>query len=58
MNIYRATALAHYRHRREADVIVEAFSGRVVVALWIVLAILVLGGMWLIVSLNGSLPNA
>jgi hypothetical protein len=58
MSIYRAKALEHYHHRRLADVAVEPFSGRLILILWILLAILVFGGAWLLIWVNRSFPHA
>lgn len=58
MSIYRAKALEHYRYRRQADIAVEPFSGRLIVTLWIILALLIFGGGSLFIWMNGRLPHA
>jgi hypothetical protein len=57
MSIYRTKALEHYHYRRQADVAVEPFSRRLIVALWLLVALLVLGGAALFIWLNRSLPH-
>jgi len=42
----------------KTEVTVEPFSGRLIVALWILLALLVFGGAALFVWMNRSLPHA
>ena len=58
MSIYRAKALEHYHHRRLADIAVESFSRRLILLLWVLLALLLVGGASLFNCVNRSLPHA
>jgi hypothetical protein len=56
-SIYRAKALEHYYNRTQETVALNSFSRRLIVSLWILMALLCAGGAWIAWYMSRSLSH-